>query len=295
MTRRRHPERSARLRLVPAVPALPVREREMRYPAPEEGFAHANAQLLAYARDFNRLLRSERVKRRELAEAHQQLLSYAHDLRQTHAGERKRAREVQAAYVEAVRRLTTAAEYKDEETANHIQRIGHYSRVVAGALGWPERRTVLLFDAAPMHDVGKIGVPDAILLKPGALTGDEWETMKQHALMGENILAGSHSPLLRMAAEIAGGHHERFDGGGYPRGLKGRDIPAAARIVALADVYDALRSTRPYKPAYDHEKACDIILNGDARTRPEHFDPRLLEIFDRARDRFGEIYRKLSD
>ncbi|MFP5344119.1 MAG: HD-GYP domain-containing protein [Gammaproteobacteria bacterium] len=258
-------------------------------------FARTHDQLLLYARDLNHLLRSERNKRRELAAANQQLIKYARDLKKIYEAEKKRAREVQAAHVEAIRHLTAAAEYKDEETAQHIQRISHYSKVLAEEMEMPEKEAELLFDAAPMHDVGKIGVPDTVLLKQAPLAPDEWEVMKTHALMGEDILSGSRSPLLRMAAEIAGCHHERWDGGGYPRGLRGEAIPLPARIVMLADVYDALRSRRPYKPAFTHEKACVIILNGDGRTQPTHFDPRLLEIFVRAKGRFGEIFEKLSD
>lgn len=263
--------------------------------AAREQSARTHDQLLLYARDLNRLLSSEKRKRRELAAANQQLIKYARDLKKIYAAERRRAREVQAAYVEAIHHLTAAAEYKDEETAQHIQRISHYSRVLAEEMKLPQRKVELLFDAAPMHDVGKIGVPDAVLLKQAPLTPDEWEVMKTHPMMGENILSGSSSPLLRMAAEIAGCHHERWDGSGYPRGLRGEAIPLPARIVMLADVYDALRSRRPYKPAFTHGKACAIILKGDGRTQPAHFDPRLLDIFVRAEGRFGEIFEKLSD
>lgn len=258
-------------------------------------FAGLHEQLLLYARDLNRVLKSERHKRRELINVNEQLIKYAQDLKKAHDAERRRAREVQAAYFEAVRRLVVAAEYKDEETANHIQRISHYARTLALELGWSEAQAVLIFDAAPMHDVGKIGVPDAILLKQGPLTPEEWTIMKRHPEIGESILAGSRSPLLAMAAEIAAGHHERYDGTGYPKGVKGDATPLPARIVMLCDVYDALRSRRPYKPAFDHAKSCEIILNGDGRTRPEHFDPRLLEIFARTKDRFGAIYDELRD
>ena len=146
-----------------------------------------------------------------------------------------------------------------------------------------------------MHDVGKIGVPDTILLKDGPLTPEEWTVMKCHPTIGADILTSSTSPLLQMATEIAAGHHERFDGTGYPRDVQGEAIPVAARIVMLCDIYDALRSQRPYKPAFGHAKSCDIIINGDGRTRPEHFDPRLLETFTRIKERFGAIYDELRD
>ncbi len=258
-------------------------------------FAGLHAQLLLYARDLNSVLKSERHKRRELIAVNQQLIKYARDLKKTYDAEKHRAREVQAAYLEAVRRLVVAAEYKDEETAHHIQRISHYARTLALELGWSAAQAELIFDAAPMHDVGKIGVPDAILLKEGPLTPEEWIVMKRHPAIGESILTGSRSPLLTMAAEIAAGHHERYDGTGYPRGLKGEAISLSGRLVMLCDIYDALRSKRPYKPAFDHAKSCDIILNGDGRTRPEHFDPRVLAAFGRVKNRFAETFDRLSD
>ncbi len=261
----------------------------------QERFIRTHDQLQLYARDLNRVLKSERLKTSELEAAREQLLKYAHDLKRTYEAERKRAAEVEAAYAEALNCLTVAAEYKDEETANHIKRIGDYARMLTRQLGWPEERAELIGRAAPMHDVGKIGVPDAILLKQGPLTAAEWLVMKSHPAIGGKILAGSPSPLLRLAAEIATAHHERFDGTGYPNGLKGEDIPASGRIVMLCDIYDALRSKRPYKPAFDHVTASAIILRGDDRTRPEHFDPALLAAFEHARDAFAEIFERLSD
>ncbi len=134
-----------------------------------------------------------------------------------------------------------------------------------------------------------------MLLKPGKLDADEVAVMKQHAEIGHGILSRSDHPVMRCAANIAWAHHERWDGGGYPRGLKGDEIPIEARIVSLADVYDALRSERPYKPAFDHEKTLGIMLEGDGRTMPGHFDPELLKIFRPASDKFGDIYARLTD
>lgn len=260
-----------------------------------ERFARTHDQLQLYARDINRLLQSERLKARELDAARKQLLQYARDLKKTYAAEKTRTEELHASYVETIRRLTYAAEYKDEETANHIQRISYYAKALAHELGWPSERQQLLFDAAPMHDVGKIGVPDTILLKEHPLTPEEWMVMKRHPAIGHDILSGSRSSLLAMAAEIAVGHHERWDGTGYPNGLKGETIPVSGRIVMLCDIYDALRSKRPYKPAFDHARCCDIMLNGDGRTRPGHFDPHLLETFARINGHFGAIYDELRD
>jgi putative two-component system response regulator len=152
-----------------------------------------------------------------------------------------------------------------------------------------------IFYASPMHDIGKIAIPDHILLKPGALTSDEWSIMKTHTVLGANILAEGNSPYLKMGAEIAQNHHERWDGGGYPSGLKGDEIPITARIMNICDIYDALRSKRPYKPEFDHARAVEIIVCGDGRTEPEHFDPQILDAFKRRQDAFEAIYEATKE
>ncbi len=201
---------------------------------------------------------------------------------------------LESAYQESLDLLALAAEYKDPETGNHIRRIGAYSRFMASELGWSAKRQELIELAAPLHDVGKIGTADAVLLKTGKLSPGEAVVMKQHAEIGHRILSHSEHPVMRMAANIAWCHHERWDGGGYPRGLEGEEIPIEARIVAVADIYDALRSKRPYKPAFDHEKARAIMLDGEGRTKPDHFDPGLLEIFHAKADDFARIFTELA-
>ena len=191
---------------------------------------------------------------------------------------------------EIIERLTAAAELRDEDTGVHIMRIGQYTKKLAAALAMPDTFVEQIHTASAMHDVGKIGIPDQILLKPGSLTLTEFETIKQHTVIGEKILCGSSHSMLQMGATIAASHHERWDGSGYPYGLAGEAIPIAGRITMLADQYDALRSERVYKGAFDHATTCDIILNGDGRTMPEHFDPRVLAMFAEIKDEFAEIF-----
>lgn len=207
---------------------------------------------------------------------------------------RKLLGNLETAYGEALDCLALAAEYKDPGTGDHIARLGAYAGIVADALGWTGERRKIIELAAPLHDVGKIGTPESILLKPGKLDKEEVEIMKRHAEIGERILSRSKHPVMVCAATIAGGHHERWDGSGYPRGLKGKEIPVEARIVGLGDIYDAVRSERPYKPAFDHEKATKIIVSGDGRTLPEHFDPDLLQIFVTRAEEFRSTFDKLS-
>ena len=208
---------------------------------------------------------------------------------------RKLLSNLENAYEEALECLAVAAEYKDPETGNHISRVGEYAQLIAKELGWSKERQNLMLLAAPLHDVGKIGTPESILLKPGKLDSDEVEIMKQHTQNGYDILSKSKYPVMQAAANIARCHHERWNGGGYPRGIKGTEIPIEARITSLVDVYDALRSKRPYKPEFDQEKTLSIMLDGDGRTDPSHFDPELIGIFRKVAGKFDEIYLKLAD
>ncbi len=201
-----------------------------------------------------------------------------------------KTRELRESYIETIHRLVMASEYKDEDTGDHISRISSYALCLAKTIGIPDQQCEMISYAAPMHDIGKIGIPDSILGKPGSLTSEEMEIMRQHTVIGARILHESSAQILQMAESIALTHHERWDGSGYPHGLAGEEIPLPGRIVALVDVYDALRMRRPYKEPFSHQRVLDIILKGDGRTLPEHFEPRILEAFQSIADHFDTIF-----
>lgn len=203
-----------------------------------------------------------------------QLRLYAHE-RQLTQLVKARTEELEATRLEIIRRLGRAAEFKDDETGQHVIRMSHYTRLLAEAAGMSAEDVEVLFNAAPMHDIGKIGIPEAILLKPGKLTEDEWQVMKKHPAIGAGIIGRHEHPLLNTARIVALTHHEKWDGSGYPRGLVGEAIPLCGRIVAIADVFDALLSERPYKKAWPVEQAVQFLRDNAG----SHFDPRLVELF----------------
>ncbi|MAG37729.1 MAG: two-component system response regulator [Dehalococcoidia bacterium] len=188
---------------------------------------------------------------------------------------RERTKALYATQLEIVRRLGLAAEYRDNETGMHITRMSLYSSLLALEAGLSDADAELVLNASAMHDIGKIGIPDHILLKPGKLDADEWAMMQTHATLGANLLAGHESALMHMAHAIALSHHERWDGAGYPQGLRGDDIPLTGRICAISDVFDALTSERPYKRAWTEEEAIAELEQG----KGSQFEPHLVELF----------------
>jgi len=188
---------------------------------------------------------------------------------------KERTQELNNTRLEVIRRLGRAAEYRDDLTGFHIIRMSRYSQLLALATGMSEDEAENILNASPMHDIGKIGIPDNVLLKPGKLDAEEWRIMKTHVDIGVEILSGSDSVLMNMAAEIAQNHHEKWDGSGYPCGLKGEAIPLTGRVVAVADVFDALTTARPYKKAWEIEDAVNFLKEQSG----QHFDPKLVELF----------------
>lgn len=204
--------------------------------------------------------------------------------------------------------VSKLAEFRDDETGKHIERTQVFCKILAERLrrnscyatNISDSFVENIFHAAPLHDIGKVGIPDSILLKPGKLTFEEFEVMKTHTLVGARALQSAQikypkNKFINLGIAIARSHHERWDGSGYPDGLAGEDIPLAGRIMALADIYDALRSKRPYKEPYSHEEAYRIILEGDGRTKPGHFDPHILEAFKAVGPDCANIWLRMED
>ncbi|MHA7602088.1 HD-GYP domain-containing protein [Alicycliphilus sp. T452] len=199
--------------------------------------------------------------------------------------------EVAHAHHEALFLLAVAAEYKDNDTGVHIVRIGFLAEALALYLGQPGAWALLLRKAAPMHDVGKIGIPDSVLKKPGSLTAEERQMMNRHTSIGADMLGKSRIALFQLAAEIAHAHHERWDGQGYPRGLAGEAIPLSVRIVSVVDFYDALTMDRVYRPAFSHEKALEMLLE----QRGKAFDPAVVDCFMRHADALRALHLRITE
>jgi len=203
----------------------------------------------------------------------------------------KATRAVHAREQELLFRMSRAAEFRDPETGAHIQRMANYSQLIARRLGLSVDNQELILRAAPMHDVGKIGIPDGILLKPGKLTPEEFDEMKRHTVIGHELLSGSESLVFQTAAVIAVSHHEKFDGSGYPYGVKGENIPLFGRVVAVADVFDALTSVRPYKPAWPLERAQAYLRESAGN----HLDPSCVDAFFAAWDEVVDVHARYRD
>ncbi len=276
----------ARTRTIPTIMVTGMADRESRLRALENG-----------AEDF--LVKP--VDRNELwsrVRNHLRLKEYS-DLLQDHnalleAQVHERTAQLRESNREAILLLTSAAEYRDIDTGVHVRRISYLTSELARLMGMGAEFIELMFYASPMHDIGKIGVPDYVLLKPGPLDPTEWEVMKTHTILGQRILESGTTEYLKMGAEIALTHHERWDGTGYPSGARGDAVPLSGYIMGICDQYDALRSKRPYKVALDHNQVVEIISKGDGRTLPGHFHPAVLAAFEANVSKFEEVFATVA-
>lgn len=240
--------------------------------------SYLQVQLFYYAQDIQKLLveRDSAVRnQKEISAAYKQLERFKNDFMILLEEKEKSYQALQSSHLDTIRRLATAAEFKDDDTGEHIVRMSRFSSMIAQAYGQDEKYCHLLEQASPMHDIGKIGIPDNILKKPGELTDAEWVIMRKHTEYGASILSGSDVPVLKMAEEVALAHHEKFDGSGYPFNLHGEQIPLSARIVALADFFDAITMDRCYRPAFSDKKAIAMVIEGNGT----HFDPNVVKAF----------------
>ncbi len=260
------------------------------------GYSNSESRIEAFQAGAEDFL-SKPVERSELRARVRNLLRMKeyHDIviqhnRTLESEVRERTAQLRSQYRETVYLMTSAAEYRDEDTGAHVRRISALSAELARRYGMDESYVDTIFYASPMHDIGKIGIPDRILLKPSPLDPEEWEIMKNHTLLGWNILKKGTTPYVKMGADISLTHHERWDGSGYPRGLAGEQTPLCGRILMMCDQYDALRSARPYKEAFTHQRAMQILTEGDERTRPAHFSPGLLKVFVDSHTVFEALY-----
>jgi putative two-component system response regulator len=248
-------------------------------------------QSRAFARELSSVYQHSKVKKKELADTNVQLVKYASDLHTTITSLKGAHKELQESYRDTIFRLVLASEYKDKDTGSHITRMSRYSIFLASQLGLSQIEIDNIGLAAPMHDVGKIGIPDQIILKNGMLTDCEFAVIKTHTTIGALILENSRASILQTARTIALSHHEYWNGKGYPTGVGGAQIPLAARIVALSDTFDALTSRRPYKSPYPIDIACDLI----EKDRGRHFDPDIVDVFLENVDQFIKIKKEIDE
>ncbi len=248
-------------------------------------------QSRGYTRELSNIYQHSKAKRKQLAETNAQLVKYASDLHTTITNLKGAHKELQESYRDTIFRLVLASEYKDKDTGGHITRMSRYSILLASKLGLSQSEVDNIGLAAPMHDVGKIGIPDQIILKNGMLTELEFSVIKTHTTIGALILENSRASILQTARTIALSHHEFWNGKGYPTGAGGEKIPLAARIVALSDTFDALTSRRPYKSPYPVDIAYDLIQ----KERGKHFDPEIVDIFSNNIDQFVNIKKEIDD
>jgi putative two-component system response regulator len=250
----------------------------------------AYTQSNTYARELSHIFQHSKMQRRDLASTNNQLKRYASDLRTTVTDLRTAHNELQEAYRDTIFRLVLASEYKDKDTGNHISRMSRYCTHLARRMGLSEQEIDNISYAAPMHDVGKIGIPDSIILKNGMLSDNEFSIVKSHTTIGADILENARGVVLQTAQVIALSHHEHWDGMGYPNGVRHASIPLPARIVALTDTFDALTSQRPYKTPYPIDISCDLIRE----QRGKHFDPEIVDLFLDSIDEFVVIKREID-
>ena len=217
--------------------------------------------------------------------------SYRREIKQAYDKLNKAYRELRDSNIQIIFRVAVMAEYRDLTTGTHLVRIADYSAIIAESMGLPGSEVELIRYSSPMHDIGKLMLPDSILKKKGKLSGKEWDQMRRHPLVGAEIFRNSTSPLMKSCGVIALTHHERHDGSGYPFGLKGKTIPLYGRIVGIADVFDALTSKRPYKKAYGFEKSVSMIMD----MAGSHFDPEVVAAFIRSKDRIKGVWQANRD
>jgi putative two-component system response regulator len=245
----------------------------------------ARVQSLLKVKMFNdHMVNYQKILKVEVDQRTQQLLQAYDELKDA-------SEKIKKASLDTTIRLVQASECKDEDTGSHIKRIGYYAAAIAQAMALPSQDIEIILFAAPMHDIGKIGIPDRILLKPGKLDAEEWTTMKMHTVIGGRILTNADTYVLQMAEQIALTHHERWDGTGYPRGLTGSHIPIWGRITSICDVFDALTTNRPYKKAFPIEQSLEILKN----ERGSSFDPEVSDVFFSIQEKIFSIRRDYTD